>query len=73
MQVIVKDGKDNPVDNIGGKLCAVVVVGKKGAHFLLRGTVDSSAYISLINGLNEVKRIAIAGFTEEKAKWRTKS
>lgn len=65
MQVIVKDGKDNPVDNLGGKLCAVVVVGKKGAHILLRGEGDEDGYLSLINGLNEVMREAIGAFTEE--------
>ena len=59
MNVIVKDGKGNPVDNIGGKLCAVVVVGKKGAHCLLRGDGDEGCYLSLINGLNEVMQDAI--------------
>lgn len=66
MNVIVKDKKGTPVDNIGGKLCAVVVVGKNGAHILLRGRGDSSDYLSLIGGLNEVTREALGGFTEEK-------
>ena len=66
MQVIVKDGKVNPVDNLGGKLCAVVVVGKKGAHILLRGEGDEDGYLSLINGLNEVMREALLTIAEEK-------
>ena len=66
MQVIVKDGKGNPVDNLGGKLCAVVVVRKKGAHILLRGEGDKDGYLSLINGLNEVMREALWTIAEEK-------
>lgn len=68
MNVIVKNKRGSPVDNIGGKLCVVVVVGKNGAHILLRGSGDSSDYISIINELNEAMRAAIAGFTEEKTK-----
>ncbi len=66
MNVIIKDKKGSPVDNIGGKLCAAVVVGKKGAYVLLRGAGDSSDYLSLVSGLNEAMRAAITGFTEEK-------
>lgn len=66
MNVIVKDKKGTPVDNLGGKLCAAVVVGKNGAHILLRGNGDSSDYLSLISGLNAVMREVLGGFTEEK-------
>lgn len=66
MNVIVKAKKGEPVDNFGGKLCAVVVVGSNGAQCLLRGNGAESDYLSLINGLNAVMRDALGAFTEEK-------
>lgn len=66
MNVIVKSKKGEPVDNFGGKLCAVVVVRRNGAQCLLRGNGAESDYLSLINGLNAVMRDALGAFTEEK-------
>ena len=54
------------MNNFGGKLCAVVVVGRNGAQCLLRGNGAESDYLSLINGLNAVMRDALGAFTEEK-------
>lgn len=53
MNVIVKGKKGDPVDNIGGKLCAVVVAEKTGVHVLLRGEGNRDDYLFLANGLNE--------------------